>query len=70
MNRQTLNMDMPNIYTEVTDIQGMNLHILSYTILGLKMSKGKIPTILSRYLDLHCPTNKPSTVSALVPYEQ
>jgi hypothetical protein len=28
-NRQTLNMDMPNIYTEVADIQGMILHIWS-----------------------------------------
>jgi len=27
MNRQTLNMDIPNIYTEVADIQGMILHI-------------------------------------------
>ena len=32
MNRQTLNMDMPNIYTEVTDIQGMILHIWSLQI--------------------------------------
>jgi len=34
------------------------------------MSKGKIPTILSGYLDLHCPTDKPSTLLALVPFEQ
>ena len=40
MTRQTLNMDIPNIYTEVADVQGMYLDISSYDILGLNRSIG------------------------------
>jgi len=40
MTRQTHNMDIPNINTEVADVQGMNLDISSYDIVGLNRSKG------------------------------
>jgi len=35
MTREALNMDIPHIYTEVADVQGMNLHISSNDIVGL-----------------------------------
>ena len=34
MTRHTLNVDIHNIYNEVADVQGMNLDILSYDIVG------------------------------------
>jgi hypothetical protein len=72
MTRETLNKDIQHIYTEVADVQGMNLHISSYDIVGLNRSKGKIPIIPSGYLDLHCLTDQPSTLlhPALVLFEQ
>lgn len=72
MTRETLNIDIQHIYTEVANVQGMNLHISSYDILGLNRSKEKIPIIPSGYLDLRCLTDQPSTLlhPALVLFEQ